>query len=315
MQIGDLPERLARRYLVEAGVLGPAKVYVDPTSKEPAFTDAGSRLSSDRTNPNTIRDLVDIAQHRGWSSITVRGALDFRREAWMEARGAGLDVEGYKPRPRDLQALEQRLAPRDRRAEATRPDECPVLTEFVEGKFLAKGEGPHCNRPGAPSSAFIRLGQADGKTVEIWSPALLAPLRALDARVGEHVKLQRNDHEFTLVDVRTGELHPTQMPGSRRSHPPGEERAARFHALQPIQRASDPELRAAQSHLSLLTAVARHHVPPGQGRDKLEAELKDMVAGRIAAGREFGPVQVRMTEPISMRERDHNAARERTRAR
>lgn len=241
MQVGDLPDRLARRYLVEVGALG-ARMYADPTSKEAAFSDAGSRLSSKRTNPNTIRDLVAIAQHRGWSSITVRGVADFRREVWTQARLAGLEVDGYKPRQRDLQALEQQRSSRGRHADAPSPGWTPGPTESVDGK-----------RPSA------------GMRSRLPSPS------------------------------------------------PSEVKSARFQTLDPRARAYDPDLRAAQSHLAVLTAIARHHVPGGQARDQLLAELTDLVAQRIAAGRDFRAVHVR--EPAAIKERQQSAAREKMRTR
>ena len=43
----------------------------------------------------------------------VCGQDDFRREVWLEAGTAGLQVRGYKPSERDQQELERRLAGRD----------------------------------------------------------------------------------------------------------------------------------------------------------------------------------------------------------
>lgn len=104
---GDLPERLRRRYLSEAR--GTARAYFrDSTSSAEAFRDQGRRLTTSRNDPAVIADLVAIAAHRGWSTVQVRGTIDFRREAWRAARLAGLEVRGYQPTPRELQDLERR---------------------------------------------------------------------------------------------------------------------------------------------------------------------------------------------------------------
>lgn len=48
--------------------------------------------------------MLKIAKHRGWSEVRVSGDESFRREAWVQARGLGLEVKGYHPRDRDRQA-------------------------------------------------------------------------------------------------------------------------------------------------------------------------------------------------------------------
>ena len=323
LQVGDLPDRLAARYLVEPGPLGPAKVYVDATSKQPAFVDAGVRLSSERNNPTTIRDLIAIAEHRGWSSVTVKGSADFKREAWMQARVAGLEVDGYKPRPRDLQALEQRFAPRERRPEPATAGE-PMLSDSVDGKLLAKGLAPHCNRPGAPPSAFVRLEKADGEVVELWSPDLRGVLQRVDPQVGDPMTLERQGNDFTQVRLspaRTLALTSPQPSPTPRPPTPGEAKAERFRTLDAAARARDPELRAAQGHLSLLTTVVNQRIPPGPTRDMLTSELKSVGAERIAAGATFQAAMVRTVERAPEAERLESVVRhndrglERTRVR
>jgi hypothetical protein len=109
-KIGDVPESVRRRYYVDGrGVLGLA-FYVDATIATPAFHDRGGRLAAARTDPNVIRHMTEIAVHRGWSIVLVRGAAGFRREAWLAGRLSGLEVHGYRPTVRDLEALQRRLA-------------------------------------------------------------------------------------------------------------------------------------------------------------------------------------------------------------
>lgn len=111
---GDVPEALRRRYYLD-GRGGPGLAfYVDATVKAPAFRDRGRQLVAARTDPNAIRDMMAIAGHRQWTIVTVRGAADFRREAWLAGRSAGLEVRGYRPTERDLQDLERRARRRDR---------------------------------------------------------------------------------------------------------------------------------------------------------------------------------------------------------
>ena len=62
-----------------------------------AFTDRGTRLTTSSENTEVVRSLIQIAEVRGWSEVTVRGTERFRKEAWFAARLAGLEVRGYQP--------------------------------------------------------------------------------------------------------------------------------------------------------------------------------------------------------------------------
>lgn len=116
---GDVPRSLMDRYLIERDLRGrPERFYRDHRAPDPAFRDAGRRLSADRAYPDTVADMLKVARHRGWSRLKVEGEEAFRREVWVQARAMGLEVQGYRPRDRDREAaglphgraqLEQRL--------------------------------------------------------------------------------------------------------------------------------------------------------------------------------------------------------------
>ena len=107
-RIGDVPDAIRRRYYTDDRG-GPGQgFYVDATVARPAFRDRGRQLAADRADPNAIRDMTAIARHRGWLIVTARGSSEFRREAWLAGRQAGLEVRGYQPTERDLQELERR---------------------------------------------------------------------------------------------------------------------------------------------------------------------------------------------------------------
>jgi hypothetical protein len=110
---GDLPEPLLRRYYLQTRERD-CRLFVDAQSPVAVIEDRGRRLLSRRSDPNAVRDMVRIAEHRGWRRLEARGARTFRREAWLAGRTAGLEVRGYRPTERDLQALERRLAARER---------------------------------------------------------------------------------------------------------------------------------------------------------------------------------------------------------
>lgn len=71
------------------------------------FKDKGMKLTSPKTDIDTIQDMLSVAQAKGWSSITVRGKKEFRRAAFLEANARGIAVNGYWPNAKDLAVLDQ----------------------------------------------------------------------------------------------------------------------------------------------------------------------------------------------------------------
>lgn len=112
---GDVPERLRRRYYLDGRGGAGLGFYTDASVKAPAFRDQGRQLAAARSDPNAIRDMTMIAQHRGWTIVVVRGSSSFRREAWLAGRSLGIEVRGYRPTERDVQELDRRIDRRQAR--------------------------------------------------------------------------------------------------------------------------------------------------------------------------------------------------------
>lgn len=137
---GDVPDRIRRRYLTDERNGPGLGFFVDASIAKAAFRDQGQRLSTDRNDPNVVRDLIAIAEHRGWTTISVRGQTTFRREVWINARSAGLEVRGYTPTHRDLQDLARRgertRASVDRDRQTTTEPNRPGLGPFTRLKIV-----------------------------------------------------------------------------------------------------------------------------------------------------------------------------------
>lgn len=101
---GDVPEEILAVYLTDKAAGRTLGYYVDARATRPAFRDRGDRLLADRNDPAAIRAIVSVAIHRGWTAVTVRGDEAFRREVWREASRRGLEIAGYNPTRRDLEA-------------------------------------------------------------------------------------------------------------------------------------------------------------------------------------------------------------------
>ncbi|MBN9318346.1 MAG: hypothetical protein J0I28_01465 [Caulobacterales bacterium] len=106
---GDVPEVMRKRYFVDGRGGQGVGFYTDAQVKTPAFRDHGRKLVTARNDPNSVRDMVEIARHREWAIVAVSGTKTFRREAWIMSRAAGLEVRGYQPTERDVQALDRQL--------------------------------------------------------------------------------------------------------------------------------------------------------------------------------------------------------------
>lgn len=139
---GDVPAAIQRRYLTERRGGPGLGYYADARAETAAFRDRGRQLSTGRNDPHVVRDLVAIAQHRGWTTINVRGHTEFRREVWLMARAAGLEVRGYRPTERDHQQAERHrdAAPRPGASTLDGRDRLRVVEAVVRNRVVEPAE-------------------------------------------------------------------------------------------------------------------------------------------------------------------------------
>lgn len=144
--------------------------------KSLAFSDRGNKLATRGAHPEVVRSLIEIAQARGWDSITVKGTDEFRRSAWMEARQAGLKVAGYKPTALDLAELASKPATntvekaiaKERDAAATQQSKAGAAAQAKAADFApsaeleAKARAFEMEKPGFVVKKFPELAQAYG---------------------------------------------------------------------------------------------------------------------------------------------------------
>lgn len=105
---GNMPDAVQRRYYSQSSRWsGEPAYFTTPNAEKPAFRDRGNHLVTDNESREVVKDLVAVAQHRGWERIQVGGSETFRRAVWLEAAEHGLEVRGYKPTDRDLQELDR----------------------------------------------------------------------------------------------------------------------------------------------------------------------------------------------------------------
>lgn len=157
---GDLPQDVADRYLIERDLRGRAeRFYRDHRTPDPAFRDTGRRLSAERTYPDTVADMLKVAQHRGWTRLKTEGDEAFRREVWVQARAMGLEVQGYRPRERDHLAagLSGPMAPEERLRRAAVVVRTLITDQAVQARLIERA----ALRAGLTRDAIDRVGRPD----------------------------------------------------------------------------------------------------------------------------------------------------------
>lgn len=157
VEAGDLPEAVRKRYYADkAKWSGEPAFFTSAEMKDPAFRDQGRRLVTATESQEVVKDLVAIAQHRGWERIHVTGTEAFRRSVWLEAGQKGLEVRGYKPNDRDLQELD-RL-----RSDASKNTIAPMIA-----RDAAESRDPAPARRSSESPVTARQpgGRADGRSM------------------------------------------------------------------------------------------------------------------------------------------------------
>lgn len=117
---------------------------------ELAFYDAGKQLVTSASDKATIASMVEIAKTKHWDEITVSGSDEFRRQAWLEARLANIEVRGFEPKDIDKQLLaemqrtrspENRMVATDNiRDIAFNPNKADARQTHINVDELTKGE-------------------------------------------------------------------------------------------------------------------------------------------------------------------------------
>jgi hypothetical protein len=83
-----------------------AKFYFKDRQDTVAFKDKGERMVTASNEDRVAKAMATMAEAKGWKTITISGHPEFKRQVWLEANARGIEVRGYKPNERDLQALE-----------------------------------------------------------------------------------------------------------------------------------------------------------------------------------------------------------------
>lgn len=228
-----LPPSFEDRFILtqEANRQDMYRAYDD---RRPAISDRGNSLHTRNADRSTAMDMIELAAHRGWSSMMVRGPEDFRREMWIEATAQGIRVQGYRPNDKDRaeanrraeligeRVIERTDAGED--AKGTRSETeaepggksnaasnvVPMIDyqKGVEGTITGIGTAPYRDRDGASSTPYVALELADGRTHKLWGVALPDMIDRHELKVGDRATIYDDGRKAVTVksrDPKTGE--------------------------------------------------------------------------------------------------------------
>jgi hypothetical protein len=312
-----LPDRIRRKYYVVAnepgkdGPDGEARLYADERGEYLAFKVTGDRLVTRLAAAEVIRDMVSVAQHRQWESLQVRGSVEFRREAWLEAGARGLEVQGYQPTELDRQTLAERREVWDRAHSDTSKVEARSASDRgeradkfdydkgISGRLIEVGQAPYRNRTDAEASTYVALELYNGRQHQVWGVGLEKATADSNAKPGDRVHVRRDGvervtKEIKVIDAISGHAHieQRQVPRNR-----WQVTAEKFRTADRQTVGRDPALVAAQSQMVLIEKALERVFPRDVGaRHGIMEVAKERIAQHLGQGHSFA--QARIIEPI-----------------
>jgi putative DNA primase/helicase len=223
------PEHITKYYRVE----GECYYFKD---NRPAFEATEKKLTTKENGGRVIKHMVDIAESKGWTEIKLKGTEDFRREAWLEARLRGLEVNGYKPKETDLAVLKMHMENRDKRSNSMEerlgapdaadrsgwsenPNKRAQKTASDIGTLLDHGSAPFEFNDKKSRSYFVKIQQPDGNEKFIWGIDIPRAITESGVKVGDEIEIQRKgkvpvvakeavyDKDGALVEYKEVETH------------------------------------------------------------------------------------------------------------
>ncbi|MFB6452866.1 LPD7 domain-containing protein, partial [Bradyrhizobium tunisiense] len=249
-----------------------------------------------------------------WEALQVRGSVEFRREAWLEASARGIEVKGYQPNELDRQVLADRRVAWDRAhartndAEARLASDRSVQTDRldydkgVSGRLMEVGFGPYRNRPDAEPSTYVAIELDDGRRHQVWGAGVVNDVADSGVRPGDRISLRKDGVEPVIravktIDAATGiaAVERRQMWRNTWSVTVEERRADRPAA------GHDSDLLAAQSQLVVINKLVERALP---NDEKARQSIMTFAKERITQHLEHGHSFARATVLDSVQERN-----------
>ena len=290
-----------------------------------AFTDRGTRLTTSSENTEVVRSLIQIAEVRGWSEVTVRGTERFRKEAWFAARLAGLEVRGYQPTEFEQGRLVRTLgrqgpAPvEDSVTAGDRPPPAePEAREhekrggLLTGRLVDHGAAPYRQDPHEPISYFVKLETPRGERT-IWGVDLERAFKEslTKPEIGDEVGLRAVRQEAVKVRAQKRDADGALIEhdlDTHRNHWIIEKRGffeARAQAARTVRDTSIDPKQAVKEHPELAGTYLQVHaaelaakrIRDPEDRERFVQKVRSALADSVACGEPLPAVRLRERAP------------------
>lgn len=293
-----MPERLRRKYYVaEAGVGDEAKVYADPRGEYLAFKVSTDRMATRLEDAGVVRDMVSVAQHRGWTEVEVRGSQEFRRTAWLEASVRGLSVRGHDPDPVDRAALAFRTKPKPDWAQTVQNPQTREAgaseTMTIDGVTTRRPIDVTVMPPESRDERFkTRRDRPEAGAPRSWNTAK-APATAIPENAPDPSKKRPT----VTIDGAALQDGTTRNPQRDR----WQARADEFRTGNARQMAGDEAVKAARSQLVAIERALAKAVRNPALRQSILSYAKERIAGELAGGQAIERRQLRQKVPAQQK--------------
>jgi len=311
-----LPDRIRRKYYVvtnETGKHGPdgeARLYADERGEYLAFKVTEDRLVTRLAAAEVIRDMVSVAQHRGWDALQVRGSAEFRREAWLEAGARGIEVQGYQPTDLDRQALADKTEVWNRthtriqeevRSDSDRAELVEALDydKGVSGRLIEVGRAPYRNHKDAETSTYLAMELDNGRRHQVWGAGLENATADSKAGPRDRIQVRRDGVERVTKDIKVIDSASGSVRIERRQVPRNRWRvtAEKFRSADRQAAARDVDLVAAQSQMVIIERALERAFPQDEhARQSIMEAVKERIAQHLEKGHSFARATV--MEPV-----------------
>jgi putative DNA primase/helicase len=305
-----VPEEIAKRFVQVKN-----KYYFPDGAR--AFTDRGNRITTNSENTEVVRSLIEIAKARSWQEITVRGTERFRKEVWIAATVAGLEVRGYKPTEFEQSHLVRTLArekagPVESAINSPGPDADSVSRGavgeegsaapsarsaaadrggLVIGRLVDHGRAPYQHDPHAGMSYFVKLETSRGDRV-IWGVDLERAVKdsLTKPEAGDEVGVRSVRQDAVTVKTPTrdaqGQVTGEQNLNTHRNRWVIEKREffeARAAAAQRVRDANVPAKDAVRQHPELVGTYLQVHAAELAAKRFRDPEDRALFVAKVRA--------------------------------
>ncbi|MDF7675975.1 PriCT-2 domain-containing protein [Neisseriaceae bacterium ESL0693] len=215
----DTPQHLIDRYIVADG-----KYLSAANGTTVLFEDKGKKLTTAKTDMQTVRDMLEVAKAKNWDSIKLSGTPEFKAMMYVAAESQGIRTSGYKPTAADLAIVEklrgeqalnsieaitpkleqtqkQQPQPAQAKATSTKQDGQPAQNKNPSGeRIVAHASASYKHNPKSQESYYITL-ENNGHQRTVWGIGLAEAIDKAHANIGDMIQLNNLGKKPVTIHV------------------------------------------------------------------------------------------------------------------